>query len=316
MNRIRILVAALTLVGAAASQSSLTTTFANNNGRSTPGVTVYFDIQLNIGIAITAFDLNILAGTGLQGTVDVYLTGAGNTYVGNQTNAAAWTLAGSSNTFVGGAPGTPTNATFAQPVTIAPGSYGLAIAYNGVGASYTNGNGSNQVYSNADMTLSCGSATAALFSSTLFDPRVWNGTIYYTPGSNFARSIPYGTGCGTPALGLRGVARPVIGSTATAETTSIPAASTAGILLFGITSIEPGLDLTVIGMPGCFLNVGSEFSPGFAPVGATVLHQIPIPNVPALAGARLHMQSVVDSPGTNPLGFISSNGLRLILDVQ
>src|SRR5207237_581649 len=71
--------------------------------------------------------------------------------------------------------------------------YGVALNYtmgNG-NASYTNGDGtagvpgsgSNQTYSNPDMTIRCGSSISGLFTGSFNDPRVWNGTIYYAPAN-------------------------------------------------------------------------------------------------------------------------------------
>lgn len=135
-------------------------------------------------------------------------------------------------------------------------------------------------------------------------------------GSGLARSTEYGTGCGSPALGLRGVARPVIGGSASAETTSIPGNSPAGVVLMGFTPIDPGFDLTPIGMPGCLLQVVSVTSIAFSPSGATELHTLNVPNDPSLAGGALNLQSVALSPGVNALGALTSNGLRWIFDVR
>lgn len=42
------------------------------------------------------------------------------------------------------------------------------------------GLGTNQNYSNADLSLALGSATNVPFTQPVFSPRVWNGTIFYT----------------------------------------------------------------------------------------------------------------------------------------
>ncbi len=84
---------------------------------------------------------------------------------------------------MGAAIDTPTNVDVAD-FFLAPGSYGMALRYVGVGMRYTNGTGTNQFFSNSDVELTLGQArstTAAPFTGgTLFSPRVWNGTIYYS----------------------------------------------------------------------------------------------------------------------------------------
>jgi hypothetical protein len=59
-------------------------------------------------------------------------------------------------------------------------TYGIALVLDGThGHQYTNGDGGNQNYSNADLSLSFGTATNVPFTGNIFNPRVWNGTIYY-----------------------------------------------------------------------------------------------------------------------------------------
>jgi hypothetical protein len=67
---------------------------------------------------------------------------------------------------------------------LAPGTYGLAITltHNGVATSgheYTNG--PLGPYSNADIELTLGKTSNVPFTAPLFSPRVWNGTVYYSP---------------------------------------------------------------------------------------------------------------------------------------
>jgi hypothetical protein len=61
--------------------------------------------------------------------------------------------------------------------------YGMALVMGPTaGHDYTNGDGTNQYYSNADLDLECGSATNVPFSGNIFSPRVWNGTMCYFVG--------------------------------------------------------------------------------------------------------------------------------------
>jgi hypothetical protein len=179
---LRLLLVGCIATATAIAQSPLTTTFANNNSGSIGGG-VYFDVNVTnpAGITIAALDLNV-TGTG---SVDVY-TIAG-TRVGNQTNQPAWTLV-SSGTVNNAAFGGPTWIDLA-PFALAPGTYGMALAGVGVGHAYTNGNGFNQSYSNADLGVACGEATNVAFSGSLFTPRVVNARFYYAIGSQIGLPV-------------------------------------------------------------------------------------------------------------------------------
>src|SRR5262249_4970151 len=93
-------------VGAmATAQSPLTTLFAQNNGGGA-GWTMYFDVTVNIPLTFTQFDINNNAGA-VAGSISVYYTTSATTYVGNDTNAGAWTLGGT-GTCTGAATNVPT----------------------------------------------------------------------------------------------------------------------------------------------------------------------------------------------------------------
>jgi hypothetical protein len=54
----------------------------------------------------------------------------------------------------------------------------------------------------------------------------------------------------------------------------------------------------------------------FVPLLGTGSTALAIPASPSLAGTIVLSQSAVFVPGINPFGFITSNGVRLVLDVQ
>jgi len=70
-------------------------------------------------------------------------------------------------------------------VTLTAGtSYGIALVLDAShGHSYTNGDGSNENYSNADLSLTAGAASNVPFDGSPFSPRVFNGTLNYLIGS-------------------------------------------------------------------------------------------------------------------------------------
>lgn len=159
---------------------SITTLYASNNHGS-PGGAVYFDIAVgSVDIVVDAFDINTV-GAGNLG-MSVYILAGG--YAGNEEIAAAWGAPAATGTGVYAGLNNPSHITLAAPFTLSANTtYGIALVLDGGhGHYYTNGTGSNQVYSNADLTLSCGSATNVPFTGGVFTPRVWNGTVYYSYG--------------------------------------------------------------------------------------------------------------------------------------
>lgn len=171
-------------IAAPPSANSLTTLFASNNGGAA-GWNVYYDITVGLNdIEITSFDVNTSATTAAN--MDVYvITG---TYVGNETNAAAWGAPVASGSGTGAGVDNPTNMVLSSPITLSAGTtYGIAINMD-VAVSYTNGTGcpGNQCYSNADLSLSLGASQPGLFTGSIFSPRIFNGTVNYTVAAGIA----------------------------------------------------------------------------------------------------------------------------------
>jgi hypothetical protein len=70
-----------------------------------------------------------------------------------------------------------------------------------------------------------------------------------------------------------------------------------------------GLDLTILGMPGCRLIGETSAALPFVPAGGTVTHGIVVPASPALAGATVHSQTIALAPGRNAVGAVVSNAI-------
>src|SRR5436309_1472585 len=189
----------------------ITTLFASNNNGSNGGA-VYFDLTVAANpISVTAFDINT-DFTGAFSNFRVYVL-PGMTFQGHETNMALWTqVATGSGT--GAGTNQPTHVTLSNSFPLTAGTlYGIAlVADPAFGHFYTNGNGSNQNYSNADLALFLGSATNVPFTAPVFSPRVWNGTIYY------------GGPCGTPTP----TPTPTATATATHTPTATPTATPTG----------------------------------------------------------------------------------------
>lgn len=162
--------------------------FIGGNGLSSNSA-VFFDLNvLNpLGITLAQLDTNTNAPVGMNFGIKVY-TKSG-TYVGSEQNAGAWSLAAvGAGVSVGASAGSVVE--FGD-IPLAPGVTGVALQIIGGGHRYTNGNGSNQAYSNSDLSISLGKAQELLFVSTPFSPRVWNGTLRYNCGGG--SSVTYCT---------------------------------------------------------------------------------------------------------------------------
>ncbi|MDN3724243.1 HYR domain-containing protein, partial [Aequorivita sp. SDUM287046] len=155
---------------------SLSTLFIGTNGGSS-GWTVMYDVTVGpADIQVTELDINTTSTSAFD--LDLYvITG---TYVGNETNAAAWGAPVATGSGVGAGTDLPSNVVLDAPVVLSANTtYGFAVVTTGVGQRYTNGDGTNQNFSNADLSLSLGTAVAGLFTGSVFTPRVWNGTVHY-----------------------------------------------------------------------------------------------------------------------------------------
>ena len=207
---------------------SLTTLFASNNGFAGN----MFDITPTVDLSITAMDINI-DQLGIATTMDVwYMTGSS---IGNETNAALWTLIG---TYTGTSAGAnlPTFMDMAgNGVTFLGGTtYGIFMdvtSYPATRVGYTNGPAGGNVYSNADLSLltSTGRGSGG-FGGSVFSVREWNGTLLYD------------TGAGGPVLSTSGLTG---GATATL---SVAGATASGNVLIAYSLTGAGPTTTPFGM--------------------------------------------------------------------
>ena len=150
--------------------NTLTTLFAGGNGSSGN----MFDITAINTITIDSFDVNVTSTTGMM---EVWYRQG--TYVGYTSSNAGWTKLGDFNITSAGS-GLPTRLPIGGLTIPAGQTYGIYVTFVSGSVAYTNGNGTNQVYTNADMTVNLGHG-GSYFSLT-FAPRVWNGNIHYHVG--------------------------------------------------------------------------------------------------------------------------------------
>jgi hypothetical protein len=171
------LLVTVALPNTAHSQStpSLSTSFTGGNTNNLGGG-VFFDLNVTSGILITSLATNVNNLAGSSVSLEVW-TRSG-TATGFQSASAGWTLV-SSGTAIAAASNLPTVFDVSD-FSLGSGVTGVAIRNVNYRARYTNGNGTNQVYSNPDLTISTGSASNSFLSGgTVNSPRVWNGTITY-----------------------------------------------------------------------------------------------------------------------------------------
>ena len=157
--------------------TTLSTLYAGGNGGD-PGGAVYFDVTVGPqDIDVTSVDLNTDAAAAFNVDMFAFV----GTYVGNQANPAPWGAAVATGSGTGAGVGLPSTATFGTAVTLlANTTYAVALVLDAGGShTYTNGDGTNQQYSNADLTIDLGSGSNVPFTAPTFNPRVWNGGITY-----------------------------------------------------------------------------------------------------------------------------------------
>ena len=143
------------------------------------------------------------------------------------------------------------------------------------------------------------------------------GAPVLTPGSqDFSADMPFlskAIDVARTPLNVAVTGTPVIGSTITINTNNVPAAPGVGIGFLGVTQINPGIDLAILGMPGCRSFTSTEFSTTLLGSG-TVGFPLAIPNTPSLAGFRVFSQSLAfDLAAPNSFQAITSNGVAITL---
>jgi hypothetical protein len=108
---------------------------------------------------------------------------------------------------------------------------------------------------------------------------------------------------------------PQLGSTLTLTTTNFTAAAPVGIQVLGTAGFDPGIDLTGLGMPGCFQYAAPTVLNTIGVTAGASTFTLAIPNDPALMGYALYAQSAGFAIGANTAGIVTSNGVALTLGV-
>ncbi|GAB4150831.1 MAG: hypothetical protein Fur0037_19470 [Planctomycetota bacterium] len=124
---------------------------------------------------------------------------------------------------------------------------------------------------------------------------------------------PLSTGSRTVPLSLTAGARPIIGGPPVALTTDNLAGSSLGVLLLSFTQHNPGIDLSIIGMPGCFQYMGTEAPNIFVPAGNSHVFSLGMPTTTSLSGLPFGCQSAAFNAGANAMGIVTSNAVSMVL---
>lgn len=156
--------------------NSFTTTFAGGNG----AYGNMFDLTTTTNTMVTAFDINT-DNTGAT-VVEVYYI-PNNTFVGNDTDPALWTLEGT-YTVLGAGDGNPTNVPLSSGIPLVAGQSTAVYVYlPGGNINYTNGGSINDNFTDGTVTFTGGFGknvgAANSFDGLTFQPRTFNGNIYY-----------------------------------------------------------------------------------------------------------------------------------------
>ncbi|HEX6810961.1 MAG TPA: trypsin-like peptidase domain-containing protein [Planctomycetota bacterium] len=134
--------------------------------------------------------------------------------------------------------------------------------------------------------------------------------------TDISAAMPFPVSIDQNALGFVPTNRPILGTTQIINITNIPnPAGSIGLALVGGNAIVPGLNLGLIGAPGCFLNsTADQILPIFPLIGPTHPWALPIPNSMSLSGSRVYCQgALLVPPGTNAFGLLTANSVNLLL---
>lgn len=160
----------------APSTNTTSTVYNENNGQRG----CMFDITTTNTITINCFDAALYSGT----TANYEIYYRAGTFIGNESNAGAWTLVGTTTGLTSAGINVPTPIPIPVNVTIPAGqTYGFYITNDiGGGTRYTDGVGNSTLLaSDANLSLTGGVGKSYPFGLT-FNYRDFNGAVHYTLG--------------------------------------------------------------------------------------------------------------------------------------
>ena len=205
---------------------------------------------------------------------------------------------------------------------------GLILFEEVAGVAYVTWNGVNSYFTSLPNTfqfqldVASGNVTLVIGTMSGFasvDPGILGysvGGVSPNPGATDFSAMSAATisDVGLAGLDLSANSSPSIGNAGfTLITSNVPPVVPLALQFFGSAVVNPGLDLTFLGMPGCYAYTNADLgSFAFPVVAGQGLFNFGIPNNPALIGASLSTQSVAFTLLT-PFNLASSNGLEMVL---
>ena len=297
---------------------TLTTMFGANNGGSVGGA-VYFDVTVVNEIEIFALHTNFDVAVGTAVGLDVYVNPMLATSQGFETDPSWASVTPVSGTGTSAGLDQPSVIGLSSSLRLPAGTHAIALVAQGDGHRYTNGTGANQMYMDANMSISLGSATNVPFTGGAFTPRVWNGAFLYCLGCDGSISAN-GQGCpdnsGNPvAMNVTGC--PDLGDSVTLTTVAQSPSAVPFLLIGGVSDtvwnplgVLLPLDLGLLGAPGCNLYVSVDI---LVDTGGAPSVTLPVPNDPVLVGGTLHWQGAAIEVGINALNAVTANYVSLTI---
>jgi hypothetical protein len=195
------------------------------------------------------------------------------------------------------------------------------ITWNDVGELATAAAGAKsfnfQVVLSANGTIEVRFGAMSTFGSTT-QPKIVGyspGTPVLTPGSqDLSATMPFQSATADIARTPLAVAvspAPLLGGTITIATSNIPAPGV-GVNFLSTTQL-PGIDLGIVGMPGCRAYVNPDLGTTLLGLGSASFTFL-LPNAPVFVGVQLFTQSLAfDLAAPNAFMAITSNGVALTI---
>lgn len=283
------------------------------------GGTNFIDADVTNPEGLTVCGMHVRSNQAIGQPLTVVLWQKPGTYVGSETDPTEWREV-ANETVTAAGPGERTFVSFSTPVFLASGVHGLAIQQIGSSPSYTN-TGQVETFSNSDLTITAGITQGdPLFSGTVFDPRIWNGALYYATNSvTGVGGYGYiGAGCagslGVPTNTVS--SQPVVGATMTANVDNVP--TNAAVFWLGLSRTTSAfgplpVDLAPFGAPGCTGYASPDSTLLLLGTGNTVSFNLAIPASTMFVGTRFFSQAFAFDAGANGLGGVMSDAAALVV---
>lgn len=271
-------------------------------------------VDLNGGIGLTISDIEIHTPSTGMVPVEVYIIPTGGTYVGNENNAAAWTLVGSAMVQGNGLNAyTQTGISFALPAGVGTVPMYVTIADPNVVdiVQYTNGTAVGGVWAaDAFLQINEGSGIQYPFLGN-FQPRNFNGRISYSFAGG---SADYQTNSPAANLTIDGTASSdcvagIVTKTLNSACGGAAVGDDTATIRFGSTSVGLPYDIAYNSSPIVPLS-GGGFS--FAPeilnldilggltfaIGGLAINTNPLPGLPGTTSTQFTFNLTGIAPGT------------------